>query len=129
MDANAHSGADRIEFNQAGTIQLTSGALPAITDNVNIDGTVAPGFKGTPVIEIDCNHFGGLRFEPGATGSALRSLGVVAALGNGVTVNGGGNMVITGNIIGLRLDGVTPARTAATAWSWTGPPATPFSRT
>jgi parallel beta-helix repeat protein len=109
LNANTHAGADAIDFNVAGTIRLTTGALPTITGNVDIDGTTAPGFATTPVVEVDFNHFGGLVFNPGSAGSTLRSLGLVNAAVNGVTVNGGGGMLIAGNFIGLHLDGTTPA--------------------
>ncbi len=45
--ADAAHGTETINFSVAGTIQLTSGALPAITDNVDIDGTTAPGYAGS----------------------------------------------------------------------------------
>jgi hypothetical protein len=107
--ANANPGADAIQFDVAGTIQLTSGALPTVTGNVDIDGTTVPGFLGTPVVEIDYNHFGGLRFTGGATGSDLRSLALVNAAQAGVSINGGGSMLVLGNFIGLGLNGVAVA--------------------
>jgi hypothetical protein len=109
LDADANTGADVISFSVAGTIRLTTGALPVIAGNVDIDGTTAPGFAGAPVIEVDYHGLGGLRFNSGAAGSALRSLALVNAAGSGVTVNGGGNMRILGNFIGLDLDGTTVA--------------------
>ncbi len=108
LDANATHGADLIEFSVAGTIQLTSGALPAVSDEIDIDGTSAPGFAGAPVIEIDHNGFGGIRFNASAGGSALRSVGIISAAGAGVTLSAR-NMLVVGNFIGLRLDGVTSA--------------------
>jgi hypothetical protein len=109
LDANANAGADVINFSVAGTIQLTSGALPFITSPLTLDGSTAPGFSSAPVIEIDYNHFGGLLFNPGSAGSILRSLSLVNASGSGVTLNGGGHLLIAGNYIGLELDGTTMA--------------------
>jgi hypothetical protein len=109
LGADASPGADVINFTVAGTIRLTTGALPAITRAVDLDGTTAPGFTGSPVVEINYNGFAGLQFNAGSAGSALRSLGLVNASGNGVTLNGGGNTLVVGNFIGLRLDGMTPA--------------------
>jgi hypothetical protein len=109
LNADTHAGADVIDFNVAGTIRLTTGALPAITGVVNIEGTSAPGFAGTPTLEINYNHFGGLQFNPGSAGSILSSLSLVNAAAAGVTLNGGGDMLIVGNFIGLGLDGVTAA--------------------
>jgi hypothetical protein len=107
--ANGNLGADVINFNVTGTIQLTSGPLPTITDTVNIDGTTAPEFDGTPLVQVDYHGFGGLFFTSGSDGSALRSLSLVNASGAGVTVEGGGSMLIVGNFIGLGLDGTTVA--------------------
>ncbi len=107
-DANAAHGTETISFSVAGTIQLTSGALPAITDNTTIDGTTAPNYAGTPKVEIDFNHFGGLQFNAGSSGSALRGLSLVDASGAGVAISGGG-VTLAGNYIGLALDGMTLA--------------------
>ena len=43
--ADTTPGADSIHFSVAGTIQLTSGPLPGITDAVTIDGTTAPASR------------------------------------------------------------------------------------
>jgi hypothetical protein len=109
LNANAHVGADVIDFEVAGTIRLTTGPLPAITGTVDLDGTTAPGFAGTPVIQVDYDHFGGLQFNPGSSGSALRSLDLTNAAGNGVLLYGAGDMLIVGNYIGVAPDGTTAA--------------------
>jgi hypothetical protein len=108
LNANSNPGADVINFNVAGTITPTS-ALPTITGQVNIDGTTAPGFAATPVVEVNFNNFGGLQFNVGANGSALRSLSLVDASGNGVTLNHVQHMLIVGNDIGVSDDGTTTA--------------------
>jgi hypothetical protein len=108
-DANANPGPDLISFGVAGTIRLTTGALPDITETVDIDGTTAPGFTGAPAVAVDYNGFGGLRFDTGSTGSALRSLSLGNAAGAGVAINGAGSMTVVGNFIGLALDGATIA--------------------
>jgi hypothetical protein len=105
--ANAHAGPDTIQFNVAGTIKLTSAALPVVTDNVNLDGSTAPGFATKPVVMVDFNRFDGLRFAAGAAGSSLKSLSLVNAIGAGVTVTGGGSMLIVGNFIGVGLSGAS----------------------
>lgn len=105
-DANGTAGADVINFSVSGTITLTTGALPAITGQVNIDGTTAPGFAGRPVVAVDYNNFAGLEFDTGSAGSALRSLALVDASGAGVTLNDRSNLIV-GNTIGLGLDGST----------------------
>jgi hypothetical protein len=108
LNADAAHGAETITFSVAGTIQLTSGALPAITDNVTIDGTSAPGYTSAPEVEINFNHFGGLQFNAGSSGSTVRALSLVDASGAGVAIAGGG-VTLTGNYIGLALDGMTVA--------------------
>lgn len=113
LGANAHPGADNINFSVVGTIRLTSGALPTITGNVNIDGSTAPGFAGTPLVGVDYNHFEGLIFNSGSTGSTLRSLDLANAVGNGVTLNGVQNMLVVGNYIGVALDGIAFAGNGA----------------
>ena len=111
---------DEIDFSIAGVIKLTSGALPAITNTVKIDGTTGPGFATAPVVEIDNNGFAGLTFN-GASNSTLASLSIVNANGAGVTLNGtlsgglepgtGFNITVVGNYIGLALDGSVAANT------------------
>src|SRR5262245_59204251 len=59
LAANSSRGADVISFGVAGTIQLAS-ALPAVTGRLTIDGTTAPGFFGSPLVEIDANGSAGL---------------------------------------------------------------------
>ncbi|CEF49391.1 unnamed protein product [uncultured bacterium] len=108
IDANFNPGPDTIEFTVAGTIQLTTGALPTITDTVKIDGRSAPGFLAAPVVEIDAHGFAGLFFEIGSNGSSLLSLAVGNANGAGVTLDDSNNNV-AGNYIGLALDGSTTA--------------------
>src|SRR6266478_5885879 len=81
---NADTTADEIDFSVAGVIKLTSGALPAITNTVKIDGTTAPGFANAPVVEIDNKGFAGLTIL--APGSSLGSLSIVNANGPGVTL-------------------------------------------
>src|SRR4051812_21048705 len=106
LDANAHVGADVINFNIAGTISLKS-TLPTVIGAVNIDGTTAPGFTSVPVVSVDLNNKAGLQFASGSAGSALRSLSIVDASASGVKINGVNNIQILGNFIGLGLDGST----------------------
>jgi Right handed beta helix region len=108
LNANLHLGSDTINFTVAGTINLAS-ALPFVSGTVNIDGTTAPGFAGTPVVEVNFNNTAGLQFDGLADGSALRSLALVNACGNGVTLVGVRDMQILGNNIGVSTDGTTAA--------------------
>lgn len=107
LDANAAAGTDEIIFDVAGIIQLTSGALPTLTDCVDINGTSAPNFAGAPLVEIDFNNFDGLKIASSALGSSVKSLAWTGASNNAITLNGGGDVTIAGNYIGISLDGTT----------------------
>lgn len=101
LDANANAGDDTIDFSVAGTIQLTSGALPTITDTLDIDGTTAPGYAGSaPVVEIDFNQFDGLQFGAGSDDSELTALALINSSSNGVAVRSANRLTIAGNFIG-----------------------------
>ncbi len=104
IDANALAGADTISFSVAGSIQLSS-KLPKITDEVDIDGSTAPGFAAAPVVEVDFNGAKGLRFEAGSSGSSIEGLSLVDASKAGVKLNGVFGIVIKGNHIGVGLGG------------------------
>jgi hypothetical protein len=108
IDSNAApgTGVEQIDFAVAGTITLTSGPLAPITHAVDIDGATAPGFSLTPVVELDANGFGGLSFNAGSARSSLRSLGLVHASSDAITLNDP-DITIVGNFIGVRLDGST----------------------
>ncbi len=67
--------------------------------------------RAAPVIEVDNNGFGGLQFNAGSAGSALRSLAIVGAGSDGVTLNDG-HILVVGNFIGLAPDGSTVAGNA-----------------
>ena len=104
-EANAAVGSPTIDFAVSGTITLAS-ALPAISNQVTIDATTAPGYVsgGAPVVEIDCNSQSGLVFAAGSDGSQLLGVALGDANGNGVTLNAG-NITLNGNYIGLSLAG------------------------
>jgi titin len=64
IDANAHAGADVIDFTIGSGVQTiqvggaTGSALPIIADSVTIDGTSQPGYSGIPLIELDGENAG-----------------------------------------------------------------------
>lgn len=109
LDSNANTGADVIDFSVAGTIKLTSGALATVTDQVDLKGNTAPGFTTAPEVEINFNDFAGLLFGAGADNSAVRSLSLVQATGPAIGISDAGSMLVSGNYIGLELDGKTIA--------------------
>ena len=117
-NVNGDTSPDVIDFSVAGVIQLTSGALPAITNTVKIDGRTAPGFAGVPVVEIDNNGLAGVTLK--GSESNLAGLSIVNASGPGVALVGQGNhsaignaITVVGNYIGLALDGSVAANMGA----------------
>jgi hypothetical protein len=94
-----------IRFSVRGVISLTR-SLPAIRRPVRIDATSAPGHRpgGAPVVEINCNRGGGLRFAAGASGSQLLGVAVDRAGGNGVTLRAR-SVTLDDDYIGLNLAG------------------------
>ena len=108
LDANSTPGFDSISFSVAGTISLTSGALPTLIDGVKIDGATGPGYSAPdPVVQIDFNDFGGLTLNAKAAGSTINALSLVDAKADAVTLNGTQYATISNNFIGLDTDGQT----------------------
>jgi parallel beta-helix repeat protein len=94
-----------IDFSVAGTIRLAT-PLPAITADVVIDGTSAPGYAagGPPVIGIDCHGRAGLDFASGSAGSELLAVAVEHATGDGVSLRARG-ITLNLDYIGVALNG------------------------
>lgn len=119
LDANAHLGADTIEFNLDSdelVIQPLS-SLPAITDPVTIDGATQPGFTLQPIVTISGALIPAETFAPGleidTSNSTIRSLVINGfADGEGILIGGFDSTGVTGNhvegcYIGLSADGST----------------------
>jgi len=114
LDANANAGADTINFNIAGPAPHTIiplSPLPAITETVTINGASQPDFSGTPVVELNGVSAGvadGLTIN--AASCVVRGLvinrftGNGVAGGNGILINGTGN-IVEGNFIGTNATG------------------------
>jgi parallel beta-helix repeat protein len=103
--ANGSSGKDLIRFFVTGTISLTSGPLPVVTDPVVIDGRTAPGYSGSPVVRVDNatgNAING--FEVSAGSTELRAFSITR-FGNGIVLETNGADIVAGNWIGLDLSG------------------------
>ncbi len=94
-----------IRFAVRGTITLSS-ALPAVSRDMTINGTSAPGYVrgGAPVVEIDFNGQPGLEFAPGSSGSQALGLAMDDAGGDGLTLEAS-NITLDRNYIGLNLSG------------------------
>ena len=76
-EANAHAGADTIEFVAGGVGIISPGTpYPTITEELHIDGSTAPGYLGVPVVIVD-GAFSvtiGLDFGAAAASSTLNAL-------------------------------------------------------
>jgi parallel beta-helix repeat protein len=94
-----------IRFAVHGTTTLAR-RLPGITSRVTIDAMSAPTHVngGPPVVGIDFNSHGGLRFAAGSAGSQLWGVAVDNAGGNGITLNAG-SITLNDNYVGLDLAG------------------------
>jgi hypothetical protein len=113
-NANGSVGvADIIAFNIPGagahTITLT-GALPAITDPVTIDGYTqgGAGYTGPPLIELSaaaCGATGALDLRAGSSGSTIRGLVINRCPTRAIRIAGSSNNVIVGNYLGTDLAG------------------------
>lgn len=104
--ANASEPGFMIEFGIAGRIPLAS-ALPAVTNEVDIDASGAPGYSagGAPVVEIDHDGKAGLVFASGSSGSSLAAVAVTNAGSDGVTIRSS-EVLLDGNFIGITPGGV-----------------------
>nr|MDJ0834698.1 DUF4347 domain-containing protein [Gammaproteobacteria bacterium] len=101
---NGGSGGDTIEFSVAGTINLSS-ALPAITQQVMIDGSTAPGYSGAPIVELHGSGSGdGIWLNTGSDGSTIRGLVINNFSQSGIDIDSNGNTIV-GNYIGTNLAG------------------------
>lgn len=110
-DANAHSGADTIDFNLSGTgpfVVTPATRLPRITSPVTIDGTTQPGWIAAPLIEIGGSSApSSPGLDIGATGTVIRGLAVHSfGASSGINV-GAANAVIESCWIGLDAVGAT----------------------
>jgi hypothetical protein len=103
--ADGPGSASDITFSVSGIIALPR-ALPAITSQVTIDGTTAPGYAsgGPPTVEIQCGGDGGLDFAAGSAGSRLLGVAVDDAGGNGVMLHAD-SITVDDDYIGLNLSG------------------------
>jgi len=103
--ANRRSNTTTIAFSVSGTIRSKK-SLPAIRERTIIDGASAPTYVagGPPVVAVDGNANGGLKFAGDSNDSRLLGLSIINAKGSGVTLKAGW-VTINGNYIGLDLAG------------------------
>ncbi len=113
-NANATVGPDTIVFNIPGPgVKLINilNELPAITDQITIDGTTQPGYAGSPLIEIDGAGIGTFQTSAGlhvkAGGGTIRGLAIVRFHDYGIWLDGCDNNIIQGNHVGIDAVGNT----------------------
>jgi parallel beta-helix repeat protein len=128
LDANANPGPDEITFNIPGsgvqTIALLS-VLPDIIDSVEINGYSQPGSSANTLANADnaviLVRLDGVNLtnsqpiavnfvDPGASGSSLRGL-VIVRFSKGIQIDEASNITITGNWIGMDVDGIARGTT------------------
>jgi len=110
LSANASPGADVIEFDIAGASKLirVASALPAITQDLLIDGTSQDGYAGKPLVEltgglIAAANTPGLRITGGAV--TIKGLAITAFSGDGIVITSPQGATIQANHIGIDATG------------------------
>ena len=87
--ANLTTGPHTIDFSVAGTISINTSALPALTKEITLDGTTAPGYAGVPVVVIDGTGLtGGSGISVTAANVKIYGLEITGFPYSGIQVNG-----------------------------------------
>lgn len=114
LDANAHPGADRIEFHIEGTAPFViapEDALPPITDPVTLDGTTQEGYVDRPLVAIDSsflNSSDASGFVLNAPNCTVKGLAFTGFGGAGILVRKVRDCRIEKCVLGVTSDGSTP---------------------
>ena len=107
-NANTHPGNDVIVFQVSGAID---GPFPTITNPVQILGNSAPGYVGTPVVQLRGETAGdvhGLQFGAGTGSSRVQGLSITGFTGSGLWISAG-HVAVRGNWIGVNPAGAKAA--------------------
>ena len=102
-------GPDTVTFHIPGSgpflIQPVT-VLPAITDQVLLDGTSQTGFVGTPIIQINGGGLAGdgLTLGTGSSGSTVKGMDTYNFSGAGILI-GSNNNLIEGDYLGTNVSG------------------------
>jgi CSLREA domain-containing protein len=106
QEANAHAGADFINFNMAGNnVIQPATALPAITQAVTINGTTNPGFVRVELDGVLVASGNGLQINAGPTTIIGMVIYNFDGTNNaGIFISGGSN-TIQNNLIGVNAAG------------------------
>jgi CSLREA domain-containing protein len=121
--ANATPAKDTIDFAVVGTIEPEVFTLPAIEAPVTIDGTSAPGYAGTPLVELDgsavnASGIDGLVTRTGGSGTTISGL-AIGGFENGILFEGTDNQVC-GSYLGVEIDGTTALANQDGVETWSG---------
>ncbi len=101
-----------ITFNLPGgqqTINPTT-PLPTVTAaNVTIDATTQPGYAGVPRVTLDgsSNPSAGNGLDLSGGHDTVKGLSIVTFQGSAIAIDTAGNDVISGNYLGIQIDGST----------------------
>ena len=104
-----NAGADIIQFSISGTITHTIDP-GAITQQLTIDGTTAPGYTlGNPSVMIDLGggNFPGFNLNTGSDNSVIQGIAVVNSAQAGLYINNAGNITVDNCYVGIQTDGST----------------------
>ena len=101
-----------ITFNLPGGQQTITPptSLPAVTAaNVTIDATTQPGFAGVPRVTLDGsgNPSAGSGLQLSGGHDTVKGLSIVTFQGSAIAIDTAGNDVISGNYVGIQIDGST----------------------
>lgn len=111
-EANATNGPVTLEISQGiertvATVSIiqVGTALPTVTNEIILAGDTHPDWTQDGATHLllrgtSGGSFSGLKFEAGAAGSTVRSIGIEGSTGNGITIEGGDNYTIDSNVIG-----------------------------
>ena len=107
LQANSSQAASEIQFGiaRSGSVKIQlSSPLPALDVPVSIDGTTEPGYRGSPLVEIDGAGLSG-GGDDGlvimAGGSTIRGLSLVGFSGSAIVLNTGSEDAIADNYLGI----------------------------
>ncbi|MGI9106685.1 MAG: FG-GAP-like repeat-containing protein, partial [Pyrinomonadaceae bacterium] len=126
IDANNTAGPGVINFaigTGTQTINLSSD-LPAITEQVTVDGTTQPGYSGTPLITL--NRTGGTIMRvSGGSNVTIKALALTGVNSTGIAANNCAGLVLQGNaiiaaVIGITINGGSDAQVLNNAFTNTG---------
>jgi hypothetical protein len=107
LDANATAAPDEIRFNLGANKTITPATeLPAITTQIDLNGTSQPGWSGKPLVEINGANVAGSGIVVYAGSSKVRGLVINRFGDRGIYVSGGDINVVQGNYIGTDVSGL-----------------------